>query len=69
MAWLLYSVPRLEVELPNKAIMIVVSYIRNQFSDRGTMVSTLAEKIVKSAEGGCHYTNGYLVWRRKPEWG
>ncbi|KAI9763387.1 MAG: hypothetical protein M1840_000579 [Geoglossum simile] len=67
MAWLLYSVPRLEMELPGKAIMIVVSYLRDQFSDRGKIMPALAEKIVNLAGEHCHYKDQYLVWRRKRE--
>ncbi|KAI9853847.1 MAG: hypothetical protein M1813_001793 [Trichoglossum hirsutum] len=69
MAWLLYSVPRLEMELPNEAIMIVVSYLRDQFSDRGKILPALAEKIVELAREDCHYKDEYLIWRRKLEWG
>ncbi|KAI9765767.1 MAG: hypothetical protein M1839_005393 [Geoglossum umbratile] len=67
MAWLLYSVPRLETELPGKAIMIVVSYLQDQFSDRGKIIPALAEKIVNLAGEHCHYKDQYLVWRRKRE--
>jgi hypothetical protein len=69
MAWLIYSVPRLEVELPKKAVMIVVSYLRDQFSDRGKILPALAEKIIELVGEGCQYKDQYLIWRRKPEWG